>query len=595
LLAYLTVGSFAIIEHLELRLSGGFNALTGETGAGKSIIIDAVSTLLGGRAETAYIRAGAEQAVIEGFFSPPETLYRQRLLPLLQEHGLDEQEQDGLILTREINRKGRNVCRVNGRLVTLGLLRDIGQRLVDIHNQGEHLSLLRVHQHVDFLDRYAGSLALRRQVAERVHALQEVRTELKALQQDERELARRIDLLQFQIEEIEAAKLEPGEEAELSAELTILSNAERLISQADSIYKTLSEGDGLGNSVLDHLGEVSEELAELAGLDSRLKEHQTSVEGITDQLGDIATALRSYAEEIEYDPGRLEMVEERLSLLHNMKRKYGDSVAEILAFAESARQELEGLSHSEERVAELDAREEELLTEIGELAGQLSEVRQRTSEALAQAMEEELKELGMEKARFQVSLRQRERDGGVEVAGKQYAFDSTGIDEVEFLISPNVGEPLKPLAKIASGGETARLMLAMKTVLSAADEVPVLIFDEIDAGLGGRAGIVVGRKLWALARDHQVLCVTHLPQIAAFGDTHYRVAKAVRSGRTLTSLERLESDARTQELAEMLGTRSEATHRSAEEMQGEVERWKAAVEGTSSSPSLATREPEQSA
>jgi DNA repair protein RecN (Recombination protein N) len=583
-LAYLTVGNFAIIEHLELRLSAGFNALTGETGAGKSIIIDAVSTLLGGRAETDYIRAGAEQAVIEGFFSPPETLYRQRLLPLLQEHGLDQEEQDGLILTREINRKGRNVCRVNGRLVTLGLLRDVGQRLVDIHNQGEHLSLLRVHQHADFLDRYAGSSALRRQVADRVHALQQVRTELKALQQDERELARRIDLLQFQVEEIQAAKLQPGEEAELSAELTILSNAERLISQADSIYKTLSEGDGLGDSVLDHLGEVSEGLAELAGLDPRLKEHQTSIEGITDQLNEIATALRSYAEETEYNPGRLEMVEDRLGLVHNMKRKYGDSVAEILAFAESATRELEGLSHSEERVAELSAREAVLLGEIGELAGQLSDVRQRASEALAQAMEEELKELGMEKARFQVSLTQKEREGGVEVGGKQYAFDSTGIDQVEFMISPNVGEPVKPLAKIASGGETARLMLAMKTVLSAADEVPVLIFDEIDAGLGGRAGIVVGRKLWALARDHQVLCVTHLPQIAAFGDTHYRVAKAVRSGRTITSLERLESEARTEELAEMMGTRTEATHRSAQEMEGEVERWKATVGGTSSSP-----------
>jgi DNA repair protein RecN (Recombination protein N) len=593
LLAYLTVGNFAIIEHLELRLSAGFNALTGETGAGKSIIIDAVSTLLGGRAETDYIRAGAEQALIEGFFAPPETLYRQRVLPLLQEHGLDQEDQDGLILTREINRKGRNVCRVNGRLVTLALLREVGQRLVDIHNQGEHLSLLRVHQHVDFLDRYAGSWDLRRQVAERVHALQDVRTELRALQQDERELARRIDLLQFQVEEIEAANLQPGEEAELTAELTILSNAERLISQADSIYKTLSEGDGLGDSVLDHLGEASEGLAELAGLDPRLKEHQDSIEGITEQLNEIAAALRSYAEEVEYDPARLETVEERLGLLHNMQRKYGDSVEEILAFAESARLELDGLSHSEERVAELSAREAELLTETGELAGQLSKVRQQTSEALAQAMEEELKELGMEKARFRVSLTQRERDGGVQMGDKQYAFDSTGIDQVEFLISPNVGEPLKPLAKIASGGETARLMLAMKTVLSAADEVPVLIFDEIDAGLGGRAGTVVGRKLWGLARDHQVLCVTHLPQIAAFGDTHYRVAKAVRSGRTITSLERLESDARTEELAEMLGTKTEATHRSAQEMRDEVERWKAAVEEALPGPALAATEPER--
>jgi DNA repair protein RecN (Recombination protein N) len=577
LLTYLTVSNFAIIEHLELRPSAGFNALTGETGAGKSIIIDAVSTLLGSRADTDSIRAGAEQARIEGVFSPPDYLYRESLLPLLREHGLEDGEQGELILAREINRKGRNVCRANGHLVTLGLLKEIGDRLVDIHNQGEHLSLLRVHQHVDFLDRYAGSWKLRRLVAERVRTLRQVRTELKTLLKDERELARRVDLLQYQSEEIEAAHLVQGEEEELNQELTILSNAERLISQADSIYKTLSEGDEQEDTVLDLLGRVGEGLARLAELDPSLDEHKTSVEGITYQLSDVAAALRSYAERIDYDPDRLEVVQDRLSLIHNMKRKYGDSVEEILAFAESASKELEGLSHNEERVEELRARESELLREIGQLASELSEVRQRTSVSLAEAMEEELKELGMEKARFQASLARRKSDTGVDVGGERYAFDSTGIDQVEFLISPNVGEPLKPLSKIASGGETARLMLAMKTVLSAADEVPVLIFDEIDAGLGGRAGAVVGRKLWSLARDHQVLCVTHLPQIAAFGDTHYRVAKAVQSGRTITSLVILESEARTEELAQMLGTTSEATHRSALDMRDEVERWKAAA------------------
>jgi DNA repair protein RecN (Recombination protein N) len=575
LLTYLTVSNFAIIERLELRPSTGFNALTGETGAGKSIIIDAVSTLLGGRAETDSIRAGAEQALIEGVFSPPEPLYRESLLPVLQEHGLDDGERDGLILTREINRKGRNVCRVNGRLVTLGLLREIGQRLVDIHNQGEHLSLLRVHLHVDYLDRYAGAQELRQAVGDRERALRQTRAELKTLLKDERELARRMDLLQYQVEEIEAANLGQGEEQDLLDELTILSNAEQLIGQADSIYKTLSEGDAQGETVLDLLGEVAEGLSKLAELDPKLQEQSASIEGIIYQLSDIAAGLRSYAEEIEYDPDRLEVVEERLDLIHNMKRKYGDSIEDILAFAESASQELEGLSHSEERVEELKARETQLLSEIGQFASQLSEVRQRTSRSLSQAMEEELKELGMEKARFQVSLTQKEREDGVEIGGKRYAFDVTGIDQVEFLISPNVGEPLKPLSKIASGGETARLMLAMKTVLTAADEIPVLIFDEIDAGLGGRAGAVVGRKLWALARNHQVLCVTHLPQIAAFGDTHYRVAKEVRSGRTITSLEMLESEGRTEELALMLGTESEATRRSALEIRDEVERWKA--------------------
>jgi DNA repair protein RecN (Recombination protein N) len=277
---------------------------------------------------------------------------------------------------------------------------------------------------------------------------------------------------------------------------------------------------------------------------------------------------------VEHDPERLQQVEERLDLIQHMKRKYGDSIREILAFAAAAAQELDGLGHSEERIEELSALEAKLLAEIGELAGELSKRRQQAADSLAESMEAELEELGMQKARFAVSLAQREADDGVLVDGKRYAFDSTGIDHVEFLISPNVGEPLKPLPKIASGGETARLMLAMKTVLSTVDDIPVLIFDEIDAGLGGRAGVVVGRKLWVLASSHQVLCVTHLPQIAAFGDAHYLVAKAEHGARTVTTVEKLESDRRTQELAQMLGTESEATHLSAAEMRAEVERWK---------------------
>jgi DNA repair protein RecN (Recombination protein N) len=284
--------------------------------------------------------------------------------------------------------------------------------------------------------------------------------------------------------------------------------------------------------------------------------------------------LRSYGEEIEYNPGRLRQVEERLDLIHDLRRKYGDSIEEILAFGESAAEELEGLSRSEERIEELQDQEKELLAQIGQLAGELSAARQQSSKMLAHAIEEELKDLGMEKARFAVSIERVAAEKGVEVDGKKYAFDPTGIDQVEFVISPNVGEPLKPLSKIASGGETARLMLAMKTVLSAADEVPVLIFDEIDAGLGGRVGAEVGRKLWGLTQGHQVLCVTHLPQIAAFGDVHYRVAKSEVKGRTVASVESLVSEERTEELAQMLGAVSDGTHLSAMEMREQVQKWK---------------------
>jgi len=579
LLTYLTIRNFAIIDQLELSPSTGFNALTGETGAGKSIIIDAVSTLLGGRAETDQIRAGTEQAFIEGVFSPPQALYEESVLPLLQEHGLADHDRDALILTREINRGGRNICRVNGRLVTLGVLRQIGQRLVDIHNQGEHLSLLRVRQHIDFLDRYAGLQSPRAETAARVHQLHETRSQLGSLLSDERELARRIDLLKYQVQEIDAAKLQVGEEEELAAQHKILANAEKLISQTDLLYNALAESEDVRGSVLDLVGEVSAGLARLAELDPGLEEQHKTVEAITYQLQEAAGALRSYREGIDYDPARLRQVEERLDLIHDLKRKYGDSIEEILAFAVSAGEELDGLAHSEERIEELQDRERVLLGEIAHLATQLSQARQLAAESLAQGIEAELRELGMEKARFAVSIAQREIDDGVQVDGKRYAFDSTGMDQVEFMISPNVGEPLKPLSRIASGGETARLMLAMKTVLSRADDVPVLIFDEIDAGLGGRAGAVIGRKLWALARNHQVLCVTHLPQIAAFGDTHYRVAKEVHSGRTTTSVDRLEPDGSTEELAQMLGAHTETTFLSAREMRAEVEKWKSAHAG----------------
>jgi DNA repair protein RecN (Recombination protein N) len=579
LLAYLTIRNFAIIDQLELSPSTGFNALTGETGAGKSIIIDAVSTLLGGRAETDQIRAGTEQAFIEGVFSPPQALYEESVLPSLQEHGLADHDGGTLILTREINRGGRNLCRVNGRLVTLGVLRQIGQRLVDIHNQGEHLSLLRVRQHIDFLDRYAGLQSLRAETATTVRQLHETRSQLRSLLKDERELARRMDLLKYQGQEIEAAKLQAGEEEELAAQHKVLANAEKLITQTDLLYNTLAESEDVRGSVLDLVGEVSAGLARLMELDPSLEEQHKTVEAITYQLQEAAAALRSYREGIDYDPARLRQVEERLNLIHDLKRKYGDSIEEILAFAVSAGEELDGLAHSEERIEGLLDRERALLGEIARLATQLSQARQQAAESLAQGIEAELKELGMEKARFAVSIEQREMDEGVQVDGKRYAFDSTGVDQVEFMISPNVGEPLKPLSRIASGGETARLMLAMKTVLSRADDVPVLIFDEIDAGLGGRAGAVIGRKLWALARNHQVLCVTHLPQIAAFGDTHYRVAKEVHSGRTTTLVDRLEPDGSTEELAQMLGADSEATFVSAREMRAEVEKWKAGHAG----------------
>lgn len=569
MLSELTISNFAIIDHLRLTMSPGFTVLTGETGAGKSIIIDAVSTLLGGRADVELIRSGTEGARVEGVFVVPPAL-REELLPFLREHGLDE-DGDTLILTREINRNGRHVCRVNGRAVTLNVFAQIGERLVDIHGQGEHLSLLRVREHLDFLDRYGGLQEQRAMLAEQVRKLRSVREELAALRHDERELARRADLLQYQIREIEAAKLRPGEEEELLEERKLLLNAERLSTLANAAFQKLGGSNEEQYSVVDLLGSVLRDLGELEKLDARVAPQRQLVEEVSYQLDDLARALRSYRDRIEFNPVRLQMVEERLDLIHNLKRKYGNSVAEILQFAAEAAKELHAIVHNEERIAELEEEEARLLVEIGAQAAALSAARRQAANRLETAVERELDELNMKQARFVVDMHWKEAADGVVVEGKRYACDLSGIDHVEFLISPNVGEPPKPLAKIASGGETSRLMLALKTVLSAVDEVPTLIFDEIDQGIGGRAGGIVGRKLWGLTAKHQVLCVTHLPQLACYGDIHYKVDKVQSEGRTVTRVQALDQQQRIEELSAMLGgPPGEARLRSAQEMYEET-------------------------
>jgi DNA repair protein RecN (Recombination protein N) len=572
MLIELNVKNFAIIDELKLHLSPGFNVLTGETGAGKSIIIDAVSTLLGGRADSTMVRSGTDEARVEGIFHLNETV-KEVILPLLQKDGLEGDDEDILVLAREIRRQGRSICRVNGRAVTLGTLESIGRHLVDIHGQTEHLSLLRVREHIDFLDRYGGLWPLRQEVADLVRELRQVRQELDALIRDERELARRADLLTYQIQEITSANLRVGEEEELNEERIRLANAERLMELADEAYRALYEGEEGQLSAIDLLGQVAHNLADLERIDPSLKEQRQAAEEVSYQLEDLARSLRAYRDSIEFNPARLRQVEERLDLIYNLKRKYGDSIAEILAFSEAAQRELDGIVHSEERVEELRAREVELLRQIGALSARLSAQRRATGERLVEAIEAELKDLGMEGARFGVAIEQKEAEGGVWVGDKRYAFDTTGIDRVEFLISPNIGEPLKPLAKIASGGETSRLMLALKTVLSAADRTPTLIFDEIDVGIGGRAGGVVGKKLWSLTAGtgprgigHQVLCVTHLPQLASYGDVHFKVDKGVVGERTLTRVQQLTEEERVEELASMLGTATRATRRSAQEL-----------------------------
>jgi DNA repair protein RecN (Recombination protein N) len=574
MLAELSVRDFAIIDAIDLRLAPGFNVLTGETGAGKSILIDAVDLLLGGRADPTFVRAGAEAARIEGLFRLDERT-QARIAPILEREGLEGERPDELLLGREIRREGRSICRVNGRTVSLALLKEIGQNLVDIHGQSEHLSLLRVREHLNLLDRYAGLEEERAELAELVHQLRAVRTELEKLRRDERELARRADLLRFQVEEIESARLEPGEEEALLEERTRLANAEQLAALTSEAYALLYEGSDGANAALDLIGQALRALAALAKIDPTTAEIAQAVEAASYQLDDAARTLRHYQDTIEFNPARLNQVEERLDLIRRLKRKYGDSIPDILAYARQAAAELEGLTHSEERVEVLRLEEEALLRRIGAKAERLSQARREAALRLAEGIERELTDLRMAGARFAVDIQWVEDESGVPVGERRYAFDATGIDRVEFLVAPNPGEGLKPLVKIASGGETSRLMLALKTVLSRADQTPTLIFDEIDQGIGGRVGVTVGRKLWGIADAHQVLCVTHLPQLAGYGDAHFKVEKQVIGERTVTRVRELDEAGRVEELAQMLGASGQAVQQSARDILAEVRQVKA--------------------
>ncbi len=572
MLVELNITDFAIIDRLNLAFAQSFNVLTGETGAGKSIIIDAVSMLLGGRADTTFVRAGCDRARVEAVFRLPEPL--QALInPILEREGLESDNPDTLMIGRELRSSGRNFCRVNGSTVNLSILEEIVGPLIDIHGQSEHLSLLHVRQHQYFLDRYAGLEAQRETLAAQVRQLRRVRQELAELQRDAQYLARRIDQLSFQVEEIEAARLQPGEEAELTLERNRLANAEQLGQLAGEAYRLLIDGADQQPAAADLLGQAVRAMSGLVKLDPSLAEQHDLVENLTYQVEEAAGALRDYSESVEFDPTRLQQVEERLGLIFSLKRKYGNSIEEVVEFGRRAQAELAGLSHSEERSEILREEEEELRRSLGQMALTLSQGRREAGQTMAKGVIAQLADLGMARADFAVDLQWTDDPAGVYVeaeAGqiRSLACDERGIDRVEFLITPNPGEPLKPLVKVASGGETSRVMLALKTVLAQADDTPTLIFDEIDQGIGGRVGGIVGHKLWNLSHQsgHQVLCITHLPQIAGYGDTHYHVTKQVSAGRTHTLVHSLSGEGRVEELAQMLGTVSDSTRQSAREI-----------------------------
>lgn len=565
MLSELRIENFAIIDELELSFLPGLITFTGETGAGKSIIIDAVELLLGGRADATMVRAGAEKALIEAVFNlkGPNAATIQKILE--REELLEYP--DLLTLGREVRKGGRSVARLNGRNVNISLLKEIGEFLVDLHGQSEHLSLLRVKEHLALLDRFSGDLERFSRYSDDYKELSSVRKELQELRTADSEAARKLDMLNYQINEIEAANLDIEEEDLLLSERNRLANAENLSSAAQRAIVHLEDGTPDSASIIDMLGEVIDDLKEIARHDKSQKTFSEKFEEAFSLLSDLSRELRIYYEGVEFNPQRLDQVEERLDLISNLKRKYGESIEDILEYLENAALEKDAITNAGERIEQLVGIEEQLLQKLA-LSGQaLSETRREAARKLEEGIEGELLELNMEGAQFKVSFeRKPDPDGILLDGGEKVAFDARGLDKVEFLIAPNPGEGLKPLIKIASGGETSRLMLALKNVLAQADDIPTLIFDEIDQGIGGRVGTVVGNKLWHLARHHQVLCVTHLPQLAAFGEQHLQVSKKINNGRTVTHVANLRGEARLPELAQMLGETSEGTLHSARDM-----------------------------
>ncbi|MBX3061542.1 MAG: DNA repair protein RecN [Anaerolineae bacterium] len=565
MLTELRIQNFAIIDQLDVQFAPGFNVITGETGAGKSIIVDAVELLLGGRADIDFVRAGSEKAVVEGIFKL-SSRHEQELRPLLEVEHIELDRPDELVMTREMRSNGRHVCRLNGSTVNLQYFREIAAKLVDIHGQSEHLSLLDSAEHIVLLDRYAGVEEGKQQVAALVEQLHGVRGEINSLEQDKAALERRADMLRFQIDEIRAVNPQPGEEAELSDESLRLSNADQLVRLTSEVQAVLDGEDDTMVSAIQLLNQVEVLFAKLTRIDPKFEEQQLMATSLAEQTADLAQMVQRYAEHVEHDPQRLNDVEDRLDALNRLKRKYGNSIEDVLSYYVNAQEELEGISNSSERLEELRVEEDKLLHQIGELAVRLSNVRRQAAVRLGKGIESELADLKMEGTHFEVSLSQTDDPHGCYVGDRRLRFDETGIDDVEFLMAANRGEPLRSLSKVASGGETARIMLALKGVLSRADETPTLIFDEIDQGIGGRVGSTVGQKLWRLTDNHQVLCITHLAQLAGFGDAHYKVMKGQRGDRTVTTITPLNDRARVDELAEMLGAETTSAKQSAHDI-----------------------------
>lgn len=555
MLVELHIGNFAIIDQVTLSFQRGFSILSGETGAGKSIIIDALGILRGDRFDADNIRTGAERARIEGVFQIPA---QPELIAVLDEHGLREDNDDTLIVLREVNRESnRSVSRVNGRAVNTSVLREIGSMLIDIHGQHDGMTIFNSKTHLDMLDRYGRLFPVRQKVSELHQQWQGVRAELTALHTAAAQRTERIAELRALQVDVTAAKLVPGEEDALTAEKTRYQNSARITELTTQIYQLLTADDRRSRSLVEGSVAVAHLGSDLERLDPSFEPIATAATDLQYALADLAQTVRAYRDRIDFDPGRIEAIEDRITELRALQRRYRATIPELIERAAAAATELDKLEHSDEYVAALRQHEERLRIQLGAAASDLSAKRAAAAGNLASAVEASARELAMPHVRFFVQQATVPAADGVahrraDAEPQLVACDRTGVDRVEFLIAPNPGEEPKSLAKTASGGEGSRLFLALKAVLSQVEVVDTMVFDEVDSGVGGRAGAVVGEKLWQISRHHQVLCISHLPQVATFADAHYAISKRVTAERTATVVTALDHSAQVDEIAAML-------------------------------------------
>lgn len=562
MLSLLHIENIAVIQSADIQFDAGFNVLTGETGAGKSIVVDAIGAILGGRTSRDLIRTGAKAALVSAQF------VQTNPLPWLEENGFDRQCGE-LILQRQIQQGGRNICRLNGKPISVAQMQELGRQLVNIHGQHDGQQLLDPLCHLSYLDSFGETEALLADFQKSYRQVAQLSREISALQMDEAEKARRMDALDYQIRELERANLQPGEDQELAQRRQVLRNAGRLmdgLEEADFALFGGEEADGaltlLGRAegALRSLGRYSESLAQLA---DQLAEARYGID-------DLAEAVAREKDQLELSPGELDQLEGRLDVIYRLRKKYGDTVEDMLAYLERCKQEREQIQYADDRIAKLEKQLREAVEETRKRGQVLSQARRDGAFRMQERIQKELADLDMPKVRFQVDFAPKE--------GK-YHMDETGMDEVQFLMSANVGEDLKPIHKIASGGELARIMLALKNVLAENEAVSTLVFDEVDTGVSGRAAQKVARKMSDVARRKQVLCVTHLPQIAAMADVHFSVEKGERAGRTYTAVEQLTRQRRMEELARLSGGEqvTKALLHSAGEMLDQAEQWKTDV------------------